>query len=376
MWQRLGKLVIKYRLLFLVLLFAATGLMGYFASQVKLSYEFARAVPTDNPKYQAYMAFKQKFGDDGNLLVVGVQTDKLFDLATFKAYTTLQQELKKVNDVEDVLSIPTAINLVKDSATEKLKPVRIFSDTITSQAVLDSQKMVFYNLPFYHSLLYNPDAKAYLMAVRINKDSLNSPKRNIIVAGITKAAAAFEKATGTEVHLSGLPLIRTVMAERIQKEMKFFLIGSLILSLLILLLFFRALSTSLLSLLVVLFGVVWSVGIMYLCGYKITLLTALTPSLVVVIGIPNCIYFINKYHTSYISRMATAGADIASVKRLALIDMVSKMGVVTLFCNITAAIGFAVFALTKSAILKEFGVVAGISIMVIFIISFILLPSV
>ncbi len=368
MWQRLGALVVKYRLVLLVILFAATGLMGYFASKVKLSYEFARAIPTDNPKYQAYVAFKQKFGDDGNLLVVGVQTDKLFNLDVFKSYTQLHKDLKKVNDVEDVLSIPSAVNLVKDSVSERLNAVRIFSDSIATQADLDSAKAAFYNLPFYKTLLYSADTpRAYLMAVRINKDSLNSPKRTKIVADIMAAVKKFDDANKTETHLSGLPLIRTVVADRIQKEMKFFLLGSLILSALILLLFFRSISTTILSLLVVIFGVVWSVGIMYLCGYKITLLTALTPSLVVVIGIPNCIYFINKYHTSYLQ---------SGDKKKSLVDMVSKMGVVTLFCNITAAIGFAVFALTKSAILKEFGVVAGISIMVIFFISFILLPSV
>ncbi|HQR01348.1 MAG TPA: MMPL family transporter [Ferruginibacter sp.] len=161
--------------------------------------------------------------------------------------------------------------------------------------------------------------------------------------------------------------MRTVVADRIQNEMRYFLFGSLLLSALILLLFFRSISTTLLSLVVVIFGVIWSLGVLYLCGYKITLLTALIPCLVVVIGVPNCIYFINKYHTSYLQ----SGDKIKS-----LVDMVSKMGVVTLFCNLTAAIGFAVFALTKSAILKEFGVVAGIGIMVIFLISFILLPGV
>jgi predicted RND superfamily exporter protein len=136
---------------------------------------------------------------------------------------------------------------------------------------------------------------------------------------------------------------------------------------LILLLFFRSLSTTFLSLAVVIAGVVWSFGILFLFGYKITLLTALTPPLIVVISVPNCIYFLNKYHTSFIETRD---------QHKALLNMVEKMGVVTLFCNITAAIGFAVFALTKSPVLREFGEVAGISIMVIFVISFIVLPSV
>ncbi|MEO5893840.1 MAG: MMPL family transporter [Ferruginibacter sp.] len=367
MWKRLGIFVINYRLPLLILLFAVTGVMGFFASQVKLSYEFARAIPVDNPKYKEYKDFRERFGDDGNVLLVGVRSDKIFELGTFKAYYDLQQQLKKVNDVDDVLSIPSSINLQKNSVTEKLNAVKIFSDTIQTQAGLDSAKKIFFNLPFYRSLLYNPDSNAYLMGVRINKDSLNSPKRTKIVKDISLVVDSFENTTKIKTHLSGLPLIRTVVADKIQREMKIFLLGSLALSALILLLFFRSFSTMLLSLLVVVLGVIWSMGVLQLCGYKISLLTALTPPLVVVIGIPNCIYFINKYHTSFIK---------CGDKNQSLVDMVSKMGVVTLFCNISAAIGFAVFALTKSAILKDFGVVAGISIMLIFVISFILLPAV
>ena len=121
----------------------------------------------------------------------------------------------------------------------------------------------------------------------------------------------------------------------------------------------------LISLSVVIIGVIWSLGVMNLFGYKITLLTALIPPLVVVIGIPNCIYFLNKYHSAYRE---------TGDKRTALENMISKMGVVTLFCNIAAAIGFAVFSLTKSEILKEFGAVAGINIMALFFISLVLIP--
>ena len=373
MWQRLGAWVIKNRVVLLIILVISTSIMGYFASQVKLSYEFSKAIPTDNAKYVAYQAFKQKFGDDGNLLVIGIKTDKLFELNTFKAYQTLQTNVKKISNVEDVLSIPTAINLQKNELTEQLSTYKIFADSIASQADLDVAKANFLSLPFYTSLLYNSATNAYLMGVRINKDTLNSSRRTLIMAEINTAVEAFETSTKIETHLSGLPLIRTQIADKVKNEMRYFLIGSLLLSALILLLFFRSISTTLLSLTVVIFGVLWSVGLTHLFGYKISLLTALIPSLVVVIGVPNCIYFLNKYHTNYIQ----STIEDVNVKKInALIDMVSKMGVVTLFCNITAAIGFAVFALTKSTILKEFGLVAGISIMIIFFISFILLPAV
>jgi len=374
MWQQLAKFVIKNRFVLLIFLFVSTAVMGYFASKVNLSYEFSKAIPTDNPKYIDYLAFKNKFGDDGNLLVVGISTNKLFELNTFKAYQQLQLNLRKINGVEDILSVPRAFNLVKDTITEKLNTVKIFPDSLINQQQLDSAVAVFYNLPFYNERLYNKNTGSYLMAVRVNKDIFSSEKRTAVLDKIMAELKSFERATSIEIHASGLPLIRTILADRIKKEMKLFLLASLGLSVLILLLFFKSISTTLLSLAVVIIGVIWTVGTTYLCGYEITLLTALIPSLVVVIGIPNCIYFINKYHTSYLKDKGNTSP--AERKNKALIAMVSKMGVVTLFCNLTAAIGFAVFAFTKSEVLQEFGVVAGISIMVIFFISFILLPSV
>ena len=367
MWQRLGRFIIQYRIALLTVLFVLSAGMTYLATKVKLSYEFARAIPTDNPKYQAYQQFRKTFGDDGNMLVIGVQSNQLFEPKIFNAYAALHRQVRQVMDVEDVLSVPAAVNLVRDSATERLQAVRIFDSVYQAQADLDLDKSVFDQLPFYRNLLFNPETKAYVMGVRINKDSLNSPKRTKIVEAITAHAKAFEKSSGVNVHLSGLPLIRTVVADRIQEEMRWFLIGSLALSALILLLFFRSISTMLLSLAVVILGVIWSLGILQLFGYKISLLTALIPPLVVVIGIPNCIYFINKYHTAYLQK---------NDRKVALIEMVGKMGIVTLFCNIAAAIGFAVFALTKSAILQEFGAVSGIAIMAVFFISLILLPGV
>jgi predicted RND superfamily exporter protein len=367
MWKSLAKFVLKNRLLLLILLFASSAVMAFFASKIKLSYEFAKAIPVDNPKYKDYLSFKEKFGDDGNLLVIGVQTDHFFEKNYFETYKQLHNDLKKIPHVEDVLSVVNAVYLLKDTSSQKLIAIPVFPVGLNSQQQLDSCRELFYTLPFYKSLLYNPATNSYRIAVRINKDLLNSQGRTAVINDIINVVNVYSSKTNIPTQLSGLPLIRTQLADRIAHEMKWFIIGSLALSALILLLMFRSVSTTLLSLLVVIIGVIWSIGITYLFGYKITLLTALIPPLVVVIGIPNCIYFLNKYHSTYKN---TAN------KQQSLIDMVSKMGVVTLFCNLTAAIGFAVFALTKSAILKEFGQVAGISIMFIFVISFILLPGI
>lgn len=367
MWQRLAGFVLKYRLLLLLLLLAGTGVMGYFASKVQMSYDYVATIPHDNPKFLEYQDFKQKFGGDGNVLMLAVQTDKFFQADFFKDYVQLNKDMKNVFAVENIMSVPMAINLVKNDSTQKLEANLLFKGDLSNQAVIDSLSGIFNTLLFYRGLLYNPDTHAYLMAIYVNKDVFNSPRRTAVVAEITKLATAFQEKQHTEVRLSGLPLIRTAMAVKVADELKLFLKISFLLTGLILFLFFRSFGAVLMSMIVVAIGVIWSVGTIVLMGYKITLLTGLIPSLIVVIGIPNCVYFLSKYHTEY--------AKDANKTR-ALVHMIQRMGIVTLFTNLTAAIGFGVFCFTNSAILKEFGVVAGLNIMFIFLISFIFLPSV
>jgi predicted RND superfamily exporter protein len=341
--------------------------MGYFAIQVKLSYEFTKAIPEDNPKFVIYQDFVKKFGVDGTTMVVGFQTDSFFTAGLFNQVADLQKDIKTIPGVTEVLSIPNAYTIVKDSAASKFLPHKIFNAPYTSDTALVADRAVLESLPFYKNLMYNPGSNAYIMAISFLPDSINSGARSAIIKNLQSKLDGFAAKTKLDVRISGLPYIRTILADRIKKEMLWFLIGSLLLSAITLFLFFRSISATLLSLTVVIMGVIWSFGTMVLLGQKITLLTALIPPLIVVIGIPNCIYFLNKYHTSY---------KATNHKQEAIEQMVGRMGIVTLFCNITAAIGFFVFAFTKSPLLKEFGWVSGLNIMALFLISLLFIPPV
>ena len=366
-WLQLGKNIVKYKVAALTFLALSTLFMGYFAIQVKLSYEFTKAIPEDNPKFVIYQDFVKKFGVDGTTMVVGFQTDSFFTAGIFNQVADLQKDIKTIAGVTEVLSVPNAYTIVKDSAASKFLPHKIFNAPYTSDSALAADRAVLESLPFYKNLMYNPSTHAYIMAISFLPDSINSGARSAIIKNLQSKLDGFASKTKLAVHISGLPYIRTILADRIKKEMLWFLIGSLLLSAITLFLFFRSISATLLSLSVVVMGVIWSFGTMVLLGQKITLLTALIPPLIVVIGIPNCIYFLNKYHTSY---------KATNHKQEAIEQMVGRMGVVTLFCNITAAIGFFVFAFTKSPLLKEFGWVSGLNIMALFLISLLFIPPV
>ena len=381
MWYRIGKFVLKYRVILLITLLAITAFFGWQASQVQLSYEFSKAIPVSSQSHRDYESFRSRFGEDGSVLVLGINDAEFFRLDHFEAYRSLLRDIRQIGGVETILGAPEAVALKKSADESALISSPIFSDSAyTSQSALDSAAALFRNWIFYRGMLYNPKTEAWLAGITINKSALASADRSRVVNAIERRVAQYENETGNSVHLSGLPFIRTKIGDRVKNEMNYFLLGSILLATLTLILFFRSFSSVMLSLAVVITGVIWALATIHLLGFKITLLTALIPPLVIVIGIPNCIYFLNKYHMSWetYTRDKLEGASPKrrqAWKLISLVNMVGKMGIVTLFCNIAAAVGFAVFALTDSALLREFGIVAGINILALFFISLVIIPA-
>jgi len=184
MWQWLGKSILRYRIQLILATIALTAVLGYQGSKVQLSYDFSRAIPTDHPKYLAYLDFKKTFGEDGNLLTIGFITDSYFSTEHFNATSAFIEEVKKVNGVEDIISVNGAVTLNRNDSTGKLDAIKIFPTQVQDQGELDSLKEQFYTLPFYKGLLYNPTSQAFLIGLRINKDILASKAREKTVGEI------------------------------------------------------------------------------------------------------------------------------------------------------------------------------------------------
>src|SRR6476469_1971495 len=138
MWLSLARIILRFGYVWLAILLALTVYFGWQASQVKLSYEFSKAIPTDNPKYLVYQEFRKKYGDDGNLLVIGVQITNLFQQNIFNDYVSLARSLKSFHVVTDVISLASAVNLVRAENAEKLQAIPVFGGQSLSQPQIDS----------------------------------------------------------------------------------------------------------------------------------------------------------------------------------------------------------------------------------------------
>lgn len=367
MWAQLSNILLRNRVFFIVVFILATLFMGWQATKIKLSYAGSKILPVTDSVFVNYNAFKKQFGEDGNIVVIGIQSDKIFKKDTYNKWAQLSNELQQLKGIKGVLSIGKFFELQKDTLQQKFTVKALPEGKMTTDAQMDSLKSKLDQLPFYDGLLLNKKTNATLMAVTFDQKILNSVERNPVLKEIEEKALAFGKSENIDVHLSGLPYIRTATSKLVANEFVLFLGLSILVSAIILLIFFRSFSAVFYPILVVIMGVIWSIGTLVLFGYDITILTGLIPPLIVIIGIPNSILLLNKYHNELKKHGDKDKAWHITIERIS---------VTTLIANVTAAIGFGVLYFTGSELLMQFGSVAALNVMFTWLMSLCLIPAI
>ncbi|MBS1559357.1 MAG: MMPL family transporter [Bacteroidetes bacterium] len=368
MWDKVAFLIIRFRLWFIIAIGLVTILMGYYASKVEMSYDLARTVPLDDPEQIFLINFKKQFGEDANIIGIAVKDSALFSLPNFSRFRELSDAIKKIPGVNNVLSLPEVKIIFKDTANKKFKLTPLFPKSrMNSQQELDSLLGVLRNQRVYMGQLVNEHNGATLMLVSVQKEVMNSARRVGLMKELERAGEKFTEATHIKLHYAGLPYIRTIMATKVRQEMQFFLYLSAIITGLIMFFFFRSVRAVLFSMVIIGIVVVWVMGTLTLFGYKITLLSGLIPPVIVTLGITNCIYLLNKYHIEFFK---------CKSKPEAISVVVKKMGLAMFLTNLTVAIGFLTLLSTDILLLREFGIVAGLNILVLFMVSLIMVPAI
>ncbi|MEQ9374541.1 MAG: MMPL family transporter [Imperialibacter sp.] len=367
MWTQLAHIILKFRLPLLIILVILTAFFGYQARKVEWSFDLAKTVPDTDPDMVYFQEFKKLFGEDGNMLAIGVKDSAIYKVENFQKFGYLADELARINNITNVLSLPSLQHLVKNDEKKRLEMKPFFTSIPDTQLALDSMLREANQIKVYSGQLINPDNGATLIMVSINKEILSTKNRDGVVGDVLMVAQLFEEETGIKLHYAGLPYIRFINTSKVKAELQLFLVLSIIVTGIILFFFFRSFQAVLFPLILIGTMIVWVMGTLSLFGYKITLLTGLIPPIIVVIGIPNCVYLLNKYHQEY---------ALHGDKMMALSNMIRRIGIVTLMTNFTTAIGFLVLLIVDIVVLREFGTIAGINIMSTFIVSIVFIPTV
>ena len=368
-WGTVANLILRNRLLILITIGVVTLFLASQWKNMRFTFTEANLLPDTHPENLQYEDFIKTFGEEGNLIVIALKDDDFFTEKIFLEWIALNDKINEFSEIDFTLSTNNVQSLIKDETQKKF-----FLQNLLSNKKIDSVKLkkfkqnLILELPFYKNILYSINGKSIRTAIYMDKDIVNtSQRKDFIYQTFIPLINSFEERTGLDVRVSGMPYIRTLNAQNIVDEIGIFVVSAILLTSFIFFLFFRSFRATFISMFVVIIGVMWAFGILGWMGYEITILTALIPPLIIVIGIPNCIFLINKYQ----QEVAKHGNKVKSLQRV-----IMKIGNATLMTNLTTASGFATFILTDSKILKEFGTVASINIIAIFLLSLLIIPIV
>ncbi len=334
---------------------------------MRFTFTEANLLPDHHPINLEYNKFLDTFGEEGNLIIIAVKDSNLFTPKNFNAWNKLSKQLQAKPEVDLVVSTDNLQKLVKNNEEQRFELESLVKNKVKTQSEVDSIKdEIFLKLPFYQSLLYNKKTYTIRSAIYIDKEIVNTNvRKDFVLNDFEPLIEDFEANTGLDVRVSGMPYIRTLNSQSIIDEISMFIGAALGVTSLIFFFFFRSFRATFISMIVVIIGVMWAFGILGLLHYEITVLTALIPPLIIVIGIPNCIFLINKYQ----QEVQKHGNQAKSLQRV-----ISNVGNATLMTNVTTAAGFATFIITESKLLKEFGIVASLNIFAIFVLSLLIIP--
>jgi hypothetical protein len=366
-WNSIARVILRNRITIIVIII---GITIFFATQwqnMQFSYTEANLLPDDDEINLEYNDFLDKFGEEGNLIVLAVEDPTLFTPEKFTAWNKLTETLKAYKEVDQIVGVGNLKKLQKFENPSRFEMIPLKTQVEwDSTAVANYRHELFNQLPFYENLVVSGTSNTVQTALYLNEGIVNSEERKVFVLEkLGPLIEQFEKDHNLEVYISGMPYIRTLNAQNIIDEIGLFILAALFVTSLIFFFFFRSFRATLISMITVLIGVMWAFGIIGLLHYEITVLTALIPPLIIVIGIPNCIFLINKYQ----QEIKIHGNQARSLQRV-----ISKVGNATLLTNVTTASGFAAFILTDSTLLKEFGIVASINILALFLLSLVIIP--
>lgn len=363
MWNSLASLILRNRLFILSIIAIITVFLGYFAfTSLKVDNKYGNTLPKDSKPQADYLKFKAQFGEDGSTLVIAIQSDSLYTRKNFIKWHDLGYQILQFEGVESVISEATLYKLYNNKNRNRFEITKIFSDLTFHEKTIDSIKNEIKLNPIYNKLLYNDNSNVHLMLIGMDEKALMDKKKSKVVFEIEKLAESYSKYFG-KPHFAGLPHMRVVIGKRIVNELYIFLALSILASSILLYIFFRSFRVVMQCNIVVFVSVIWALGSIALFNFQLSIMMALIPPLLIVIGVPNCVFLVTRYHQEYVSH---------SNKIRAIFTMIRRIGSVTFLTNLTTAIGFCTF--TSSEKLAQFGIISSLNIMVVFALSICIMP--
>ncbi len=358
---RIERLLTKRNAWLALLLIGALSLLfGIALRKVTLDHDFERFFPSDDPELDRYLAFRERFGNDNdNLLIAASHAPDVWDLRFLRRVDSLTSVLQELPDVLSVLS-PTRLEDLR------VTPVGIFrvpwlrtghdSTLAVDQARIQRDARIRDNF-------FTTDGRSLLLVVR-TAPGLSKERSDDLMVAVEAAVAASGIA---DIRMGGRIHGQYWYIQKMQHELVLFFSLSVILLTIFLAIGFRTLWGVLVPIGVVGITVLWQVGMMTLLGRPLSILTMLLPTILFVVGMSDVVHILERY-------IGSLREGHSKVRSLAI--SYHEVGLATFLTSLTTAIGFGTLLTSGIGPIREFGLYTGAGVFLAFALAFTMLPAV
>ena len=268
MWNSLSSFIIKFRILFLFIIAGVTFFMAQNAVNVEYSVERAKILPSSHQVFLDNQNFQNKYGNN-QVMAIAISDSLFFNINRFLFWDSLCSEIKKINGVENIISVNNLSKLEKNSDEKRFETSKWFNDSLLNQEMLDSLVIELNKQKFYDGFL-NDNNDGALVLIDLDSEIVISKNRDDLVFSIKEISEVYSKKYNVRIHYSGMPYMRSVQSVSLKKEIILFVFLTLLITSLILYLFFRSFKAMFVSVIVVVLGVIFAFGFIEMFDYKIS----------------------------------------------------------------------------------------------------------
>lgn len=286
---KIGKFVAKYRWLLILSFSLITVLMIYESSKIQIVDDVTKYIPSNDPEVSFFKSVAKEFNMD-NVVLIGLKYDNLFDSTSLKNLENVTNGIEKIKNVKSVLSMVNAPWVVSRNGSVQVS--KIEDELPKDQNGFKKLKSDVLNSPIFKGQFVSPDGRSAVIIV-----SLNSKNTNVDNVRTTQNIENYvEKVSKAEnVYFTGIPSSNVVAKKMALENFKLLVPLSLLAISIVLLIAFRNLWGVLLPLLSVIISSTWTIGMIKLLGFTMTLANIAIPVIVIALGNAYGIYIVNKY---------------------------------------------------------------------------------
>lgn len=356
----IAKVVSKYPWALITISFILTFLFGYFTKYIKIQAELVTGLPNNLPEVIAYNKVKEIFPSN-EVIFIAVKGDSIFSLPYMQKIYDLTDELIFIEGVEDILSIASASKIKGEK--EGLYVIPLMDKRPESKGEVERIKELIEGDEIFEEMLIGKDKKSTGILVVLEKN-LREEKILEIYNKIQKMIKKYE---GPErIYISGKPVVEALIAEHVSGDIRKLFPLSIMVSMILLLIFFRSLRGMFLPILTVFLSATWMMGIQGILGIPIGMESSLLPMLLVAIGTAYGIHLIHQF---------TEEIGEKEDKEKAVYNLIIKRGNAVLIAGLTTVAGFYSLITQNIKTIKTFGILNGSGVLVTLFLSILLIPS-